>query len=179
MLVTPARQLVSGSHGAYSWWLARGRAEVPEDRVAVAAEQDEAGVLVPRPLADVRARDVADVVRVEEEQRAEIGRGQRGPARSSRSRRSRGKSTRCSQSTAIVAPREAMVMSALLSIAGGAFRVSTLVTGACGGVKLTAAPHTAVTPISSRTIRAPSTSALSFILATIRASGFMPQSVVR
>ncbi len=56
---------------------ARGRAEVPEDRVAVAAEQDEPGVLVPRPFADVRARHIADVVRVEQQQRAEIGCGKR------------------------------------------------------------------------------------------------------
>ncbi len=53
--------------------VARGRAEVPEDRIRAARQQHPARVLVARPLADVRARDVADVVRVEEEQRAEVG----------------------------------------------------------------------------------------------------------
>ena len=50
----------------------RRRAEVPEDRVRAAREQREARVLVARPFADVRARDVADVVRVEEQERSEI-----------------------------------------------------------------------------------------------------------
>jgi hypothetical protein len=58
--------------------VAGGGAEVPEDRIAAARQQREAGVLVSRPLPDVRARDVADVVRVEEEQRAELGRCERG-----------------------------------------------------------------------------------------------------
>ena len=56
-----------------------GRAEVPQDRVVAAAEEDVARVLVARPFADVRARDVADVVRVEEQQGAEIGRLECGP----------------------------------------------------------------------------------------------------
>src|SRR4051812_12807675 len=51
--------------------MAGGGAEVPENRVGTAQEQCEARVLVPGPFADVRARDVADVVRVEEQQRAE------------------------------------------------------------------------------------------------------------
>jgi hypothetical protein len=50
-----------------------GRAEVPQDRVAVARQENIAGVLVPRPFADVRAGDVADVVGVEEQQRPEVG----------------------------------------------------------------------------------------------------------
>ena len=53
--------------------MARRGAEVPEDRVVATREQRETGVLVARPLADVRARDVADVVRVEQEQPAEVG----------------------------------------------------------------------------------------------------------
>ncbi len=57
--------------------VARGGAEVPEDRVGAAWEEHEAGVLVACPLADVRARDVADVVRIEEKERAEIGRLER------------------------------------------------------------------------------------------------------
>ena len=52
--------------------MAGGRAEVPQDRVGAAREQGEAGVLVPRPLADVRARDVADVVRVEQQHGSEV-----------------------------------------------------------------------------------------------------------
>ena len=52
--------------------VAGGRSEVPQDRVRAAHEQREAGVLVPRPLADVRARDVADVVRVEQQHAPEI-----------------------------------------------------------------------------------------------------------
>ena len=88
--------------------VAGGRAEVPEDRIVAARQQREAGVLVARPLADVRARDVADVVRVEEQQRAEVGALERRlrARRGGRARR-RAKSIRCSQSTAIVAPREA------------------------------------------------------------------------
>lgn len=50
----------------------RGRAEVPEDGQAVARQQREARVLVAGPLADVGRGDVADVVRVEQQQRAEI-----------------------------------------------------------------------------------------------------------
>ena len=52
--------------------VAGGGPEVPEDRVGTAREQREACVLVARPLADVRARDVADVVRVEQQDRAEL-----------------------------------------------------------------------------------------------------------
>src|SRR5579885_1536639 len=56
----------------------RGGAEVPEDRVVAAQQQHEACVLVARPLADVRARDVADVVRVEEEESTELRRVEGG-----------------------------------------------------------------------------------------------------
>ena len=48
-----------------------GRAEVPQHRVALARQQHAARALVARPLADVRARDVADVVLVEQQHRAE------------------------------------------------------------------------------------------------------------
>ncbi len=52
----------------------RGGAEIPEDRVGTARKEGEPRVLVARPFADVRARDVADVVRVEEEHRSEVRR---------------------------------------------------------------------------------------------------------
>ena len=52
--------------------VAGGRSEVPQDRLRAAHEQREAGVLVPCPLADVRTRDVADVVRVEQQHRSEV-----------------------------------------------------------------------------------------------------------
>ena len=56
----------------------RGRAEVPQHRIAVAARHErEADVLVALPRPDRRARDVAEVVRVEEQQRAEIRRLER------------------------------------------------------------------------------------------------------
>ena len=48
-----------------------GRAEVPEHRIALARQQHAARALVARPLADVGARDVADVVLVEQQHRAE------------------------------------------------------------------------------------------------------------
>ena len=44
-----------------------GRAEVPDVRIAAAGQQRVAGHLVAGPLADVGARDVADVVEVEEQ----------------------------------------------------------------------------------------------------------------
>ena len=55
------------------------RAEVPQDGIAFAREQRAARALVARPLADVRARDVADVVLVEQEHGAERGLAQRRP----------------------------------------------------------------------------------------------------
>src|SRR5205085_11530609 len=48
-------------------------------RLAVAGEQAPARELVARPLADDGAGDVADVVLVEHEQRAEAGRRERRP----------------------------------------------------------------------------------------------------
>ena len=49
------------------------RAEVPDDRLGVAREQREAAELVALPLADLGARDVADVVDVEQQERAALG----------------------------------------------------------------------------------------------------------
>ena len=54
-----------------------GRAEVPQVRLAAAGQQREARHLVARPLADVGAGDVADVVEVEEQQGAEVGGSER------------------------------------------------------------------------------------------------------
>src|SRR5260370_42257832 len=51
--------------------VAGGWAEVPDPGLAVAGEQAPAGQLVARPLPDDGARDVADVVLVEEQERAE------------------------------------------------------------------------------------------------------------
>src|ERR1700693_5486033 len=56
----------------------RGRAEIPDVRVAVAGQQRIAGQLVAGPLADDGAGGVADVVLVETEQRAETRTRQRG-----------------------------------------------------------------------------------------------------
>ena len=50
-----------------------GRAEVPQDRLAVAGEQRPAAELVALPLADLGRGEVADVVDVEDQQRAEVG----------------------------------------------------------------------------------------------------------
>ena len=54
-----------------------GRAEVPDVGVAAARQQRVAGHLVARPLADMRARDVPDVVEVEQQDRADVGRRKR------------------------------------------------------------------------------------------------------
>ena len=63
------------------------RPEVPDVRVAAARQQRVAGHLVACPFADVGARDVADVVEVEQEHRAEVRarRAPRGHARAGRS----------------------------------------------------------------------------------------------
>ena len=53
--------------------VARGRAEVPHDRLVVLGEQAEPVQLVLRPRADVRRGDVADVDHVEAQQRPERG----------------------------------------------------------------------------------------------------------
>src|SRR5262249_17018203 len=50
------------------------RAEIPQNRLAVASKQRPAAELVALPLADLRRRDVADVVDVEDQKRAELGR---------------------------------------------------------------------------------------------------------
>ena len=70
---TPARKFSSGSHGAYSWWCRAAEPKSQRIGSCAAREQHPARVLVARPLADVRARDVADVVRVEQQQRTEVG----------------------------------------------------------------------------------------------------------
>ena len=57
----------------------RGRAEVPQDRLAVAGEQRPAAELVALPFADLGGGDVADVVDVEDQKRAELGFLQRLP----------------------------------------------------------------------------------------------------
>jgi hypothetical protein len=49
-----------------------GRAEIPDIGAVVAGQQAEAAHLVPLPLADLGGRDVADVVHVEEQQRAGV-----------------------------------------------------------------------------------------------------------
>src|SRR5690349_587845 len=55
----------------------RCRAEVPKNRVALARKQQATGALVTGPFTNVRARDVADVVLVEQEYRTEGGVAQR------------------------------------------------------------------------------------------------------
>src|SRR5262249_58969864 len=50
-----------------------GGGEITQDGVAVAGEQRPAAKLVALPLADLGRGDVADVVDVEDEQRAELG----------------------------------------------------------------------------------------------------------
>src|SRR5438093_3954980 len=51
--------------------VARGRTEIPDPRLAVAGQQAPARELVARPLADDGAGEIADVVLVEHEERAE------------------------------------------------------------------------------------------------------------
>ena len=62
------------------------RAEVPQHRVALARQQHAARALVAGPLADVRARDVADVVLVEQQdaRRATSRAATRAPSRAGR-----------------------------------------------------------------------------------------------
>src|SRR5437867_5461944 len=52
------------------------RPEIPHPGLAVAGQEAPARELIPGPLADDRARDVADIVLVEDEQRAKAGAGQ-------------------------------------------------------------------------------------------------------
>jgi hypothetical protein len=79
--------------------VARGGAEVPDVRLAVAGQQTVADQLVTRPFPDDRGRDVADVVLVEDEKRAQA----RCRERLARARQAvlvqRRKSTRSSKST--------------------------------------------------------------------------------
>ena len=84
-----------------------GRAEVPDVRIAAAGQQRVAGHLVARPLADVGARDVADVVEVEQQDGADVRRleRRRGRGRAGTSRR-RSTFQRSSQST-FIEPGEA------------------------------------------------------------------------
>ena len=55
----------------------RRRPEIPQMWIVVAHQQRIAGDLVARPFADDRGGEIADVVVVEAQHRAEIGRGQR------------------------------------------------------------------------------------------------------
>src|SRR5690348_15315073 len=55
-----------------------GRAEVPKNRIAATREEDPARKLVARPFTDLGRGDVADVVVVKQQQRAEIGGLERG-----------------------------------------------------------------------------------------------------
>ena len=70
--IIPPRMFSGGSHGQYRRWCLAARAEVPQVRLAAAGEEREARHLVARPLPDVGARDVADVVEVEDQQGAEL-----------------------------------------------------------------------------------------------------------
>ena len=112
--VTPACQLDSGSHGAYSWWClaaepkshrigspSRGRST---QRALLSRAHSPMCVLVTYRMLFWSKRSSAPS---SESPKRRLG-------LSSRSLRSRAKSMRCSQSTAIVAPREAMFMSGLL-----------------------------------------------------------------
>src|SRR2546423_15681604 len=58
--------------------VARRRAEVPQDRIGTAWQEREPGILVTRPLADMRARYVPDVVRIEQKHGAELRPFERG-----------------------------------------------------------------------------------------------------
>src|SRR6185369_4746303 len=73
---SPARL---GQPGGVQLVVLGSRAEVPEDEIAVAGKQDAARALVARPFANVRARDVANVVLVEQQQRADVRGAQRCP----------------------------------------------------------------------------------------------------
>ncbi len=70
---TQARQFSGGSHGTVELVVPRGGAEVPQDRVLSARQEREADVLVALPRPDRGARQVAQVVRVEEQERPEVG----------------------------------------------------------------------------------------------------------
>src|ERR1700722_13829326 len=61
-----------------------GRTEIPQMRLAVAAQHREAAEFIARPLADCRRSYVADIVVVEAQQRAERGIANRLPGASQR-----------------------------------------------------------------------------------------------
>ena len=69
MLLQQPRRIEPVVHG--------GRAEIPDDRLLALGEQREAGELVALPFADLGRGHVADVVDVEQQQRAEVGALQR------------------------------------------------------------------------------------------------------
>jgi len=73
----------------------------PKDRLIILRQQAKPADLVLRPGADMRRGDVPHVVHVEAQQRAHFGLRSNAFARASRSLRSRSKSMRFSQSTAI------------------------------------------------------------------------------
>ena len=69
----PALQFSGASQGAIELVMHGGRAEVPQDRLAGARQQRPARELVALPFADLGRGDVADVVDVEDQQRAALG----------------------------------------------------------------------------------------------------------
>ena len=98
-----ARPRALAQPGAIQLVVLGGRAEVPQDGLVVLRQQSEAADLVLRPGADVRGGDVAHVVHVEAQQRAHLRLRQQRFALAPGVRvRSRSKSMRCSQSTAMV-----------------------------------------------------------------------------
>ena len=68
----PAAHVLREQPRAVQAVVLRRRAEVPQVRLAAAGEEREARHLVARPLPDVGARDVADVVEVEDQQGAQL-----------------------------------------------------------------------------------------------------------
>src|SRR5206468_2352963 len=75
----PGQRLLLGNPRRVEPVMARRRAEVPHPRLAVAGEERPPRELVARPLADDGRRHVANVVLVEQEQRAESGSRERLP----------------------------------------------------------------------------------------------------
>ena len=74
----PAQQRNSGSRAlpqprAVELVMLRRRAEIPQDRLVILRQQREAADLVLRPCADVRGGDVAHIVHIEAQQRADLG----------------------------------------------------------------------------------------------------------
>ena len=74
----PAIDVLRRQPGAAQSMMLGSRAEVPEVWLAAPRQQGVAGHLVASPLADVGARDIADVVEVEQQHRADVGSGQGG-----------------------------------------------------------------------------------------------------